>query len=300
VLKIRDLNSGFTSAQTISFAYYQASLLVEHIVEVHGQPKLRALVAAYGDGSDTETAIRTALGVDIDALQQSFDRMLEQRYAGLRRALAAPEGLSPGLAIDRLKAMAAEHPDSFAVQMTLGEALAESDPDGAIAAFERAAALIPNAGGDDSPHAGIAAVSLKRGDTARAARALEALTANTHTDVESARQLASLLDAAKEPGRARTALERVVAVDPFDARAQAALGQLALKAGHTAEAIRSFRVALAGKPLDRASAHADLAEALLLAGQRDEARQQVMEALMVAPTFTRAQDLLLKLSEGGR
>lgn len=300
VLKIRDLNSGFTSAQTISFAYYQASLLVEHIVDVYGQPKLRALVAAYGDGSDTETAIRTALGVDIDALQQSFDRMLEQRYAGLRRALAAPEGLAPGLSVDRLKAMAAEHPESFAVQMALGEALAESDPDGAMAAFESAAALIPNAGGDDSPHAGIAAVALQRGDTARAARALEALTAVTHTDVASARKLASLVDPAKEPARARTALERVVAVDPFDAQAQATLGQLALKAGQAPEAIRAFRVALASKPLDRASAHADLAEALLQAGQRDEARKQVMEALMVAPTFTRAQDLLLKLSEGGR
>ena len=55
---------------------------------------------------------------------------------------------------------------------------------------------------------------------------------------------------------------------------------------------------MASKPLDRASAHADLAEALLQAGQKDEARKQVMEALMVAPTFTRAQDLLLKLSGG--
>ena len=88
----------------------------------------------------------------------------------------------------------------------------------------------------------------------------------------------------------------MVAVDPFDAQSHATLGQLAMKAGDTAEAIRSFRVAVASKPLDRASAHADLAEALLAAGQKDEARKQVMEALMVAPTFTRAQDLLLKLS----
>jgi cellulose synthase operon protein C len=298
VLKIRDLNSGFSSSATISYAYYQASLIVEHIVETHGQRKLRALVEAYADGSDTEAAIKKALGVDIDELQKGFDAMLETRYATLRRALKTPEGLAPGLPLDKIKAIAADNPESFAAHMTLGDALAESDPDAAIEAFEKAAKLIPNAGGEDSPYAAIAAVAMKKGDKTRAARALEQLTANTHTDVASARELAALVE--KEPARARTALQRVVAVDPFDAQSQAALGQLALKAGDTAEAIRAFRVTVASKPLDRASAHADLAEALLAAGRKDEARKQVMEALMVAPTYTRAQDLLLKLSGGSR
>ncbi len=299
-LKIRDLNSGFSSSQTISYAYYQASLLVEHIVDTYGQRQLRALVAAYADGSDTEAAIKQALGIDIDQLQTSFDAALDQRYASLRRALKVPDGLAPGLPLDKLTAMASDHPESFAAQMTLGEALAESNPDAAIDAFERAAKLIPNAGGEDSPHAAIAAVAMKKGDKARAARALERLTANTPSDVESARQFAALLDPVTEAARTRTALQRVVAVDPFDAQSHATLGQLALKAGDTAEAIRSFRVAVASKPLDRASAHADLAEALLAAGQKEAARKQVMEALMVAPTFTRAQDLLLKLSGGSR
>jgi tetratricopeptide (TPR) repeat protein len=300
VLKIRDLNSGFSSSQTISYAYYQASLLVEHIVDNHGQRQLRALVMAYADGSDTETAIKKALGIDIDELQKNFDAALDKRYANLRRALKVPEGLAPGLPLDKITAIASDHPESFAAQMTLGDALAESNPDAAIEAFERAAKLIPNASGEDSPHAAIAAVAMKKGDKARAARALEQLTATTPADVESARQFASLLDPAKEAARTRMALQRVVAVDPFDAQSHATLGQLALKAGDTAEAIRAFRVAVASKPLDRASAHADLAEALLAAGQKDEARKQVMEALMVAPTFTRAQDLLLKLSGGSR
>ncbi len=37
VIKLRELNSGFTNPETISLSYYQASLVVEHIVEVHGQ-----------------------------------------------------------------------------------------------------------------------------------------------------------------------------------------------------------------------------------------------------------------------
>ncbi|MEO7156693.1 MAG: tetratricopeptide repeat protein [Vicinamibacterales bacterium] len=299
VIKIKDLNSGFSSSQTINFAYYQASLVVEHIFTTYGQAKLRALIAAYADGSDTEEAIKKALGIDIDELQKGFDASLETRYATLRRALKAPAELTPEMSLDKVKAVASAHPESFPAQMALGEALAAASPDAAIAAFEKAAELIPNVPGEDSPQAAIAAIALKKGDKARAARALESLISYSHTDVVSARQLVSLLDA-KEPATMQAALKRVVSVDPFDGQAHGVLGRMALSAGDTAEAVRLFRVALAAKPLDKAGAHADLAEALLKSGQRDEARRHVMEALLIAPTFSRAQDLLLKLSEGSR
>jgi len=141
---------------------------------------------------------------------------------------------------------------------------------------------------------------MKKGDKARAATALETLIGYSHTDVQSARELVSLIDANKEPARLQIALKRVVSVDPFDGAAHAQLGRLALEANNHAEAVRLFRVALAAKPLDKASAHVDLAEALFKAGQKDEAKKQVFEALLIAPTYTRAQDLLLKLQEGSR
>jgi tetratricopeptide (TPR) repeat protein len=300
LISLRDLNSGFSNPETISFSYYQASLVVEHIVELYGQPRLRALVLAYADGSDTETAIRKALGVDLDALQQSFDRFLETRYAGLRRALAVPEGMKPEMSADQLKAIASANPGSYPAQMALGEALMESNPDGALAAFERAAQLIPNVTGDDSPYVLIAEVAVKKGDKARGAAALETMIGQSNTDLASARQLATLVDPARDRSRLQLALKSVVAVDPFDGAAHARLGRLDLEAKRLDDAIRMFRVALAAKPLDRASAHADLAEALSEAGQRDEAKKQALAALEIAPTYTRAQDLLLKLAQGSR
>jgi len=300
LISLRDLNSGFSNPEQISYSYYQASLVVEHIVDVHGQPKLRALVAAYADGSDTETAIRQALGVDIDALQKSFDAFLETRYAGMRRALAVPAGLNPELPADLLKAMATANPGSFPAQMALGEALMESNPDGAMAAFERAAQLVPNVTGDGSPYALLAAVAITKGDKARAATALETMTAKSNTDLASARQLTTLLDPVRDRNRLQAALKSVVAVDPFDGAAHATLGRIDLEARMLDDAIRNFRVALATRPLDRASAHADLAEALAEAGRRDEAKKQALAALEIAPTFTRAQDLLLKLAQGSR
>ena len=124
VMKIRDLNSGFSSSQTIYCAYYQASLVVEHIVR-----DLRPAEAARARRSRTPTAStprrrsRRCSAIDIDELQKSFDAFLDKRYATLRAALKAPEGLKADMPLDQLKAIAAAHPDNFPVQMALGEAL---------------------------------------------------------------------------------------------------------------------------------------------------------------------------------
>ena len=299
VIKLRELNSGFSNPETISLSYYQASLVVEHIVELHGQKKLRELVRSYADGLDTEAAIKHALGVDIDELQTSFDGFLEKRFSNARRALAEVEGLGPDTPLEKLKAIASANPGSYAAQMSLGMALEESAPDAAIAAFEKATELVPNAVGEDSPHAMIAAIALKKGDKARAARALDALTAHAQTDVASSRELVTLLEGSKDPARMQIALNRLVAIDPFDAQAQSKLGRMTLDSGNVPDAIRIFRAALGARPVDRAGAHADLAEALALAGEKDEAKKQALAALEIAPTFTRAQDLLLKLTSGG-
>jgi tetratricopeptide (TPR) repeat protein len=143
-------------------------------------------------------------------------------------------------------------------------------------------------------------VALKKGDKARAAKELETLISYSHTDVQAARQLVTLIDGTKEPARMSAALKRIVSIDPFDGQAHSALGRMALASADNAEAVRLFRVALAAKPVDKANAHADLAEALFKAGQKEEARKEVLEALLIAPSFTRAQDLLLKLQEGSR
>lgn len=298
VLKVQDLNSGFQNPRTISLSYYQASLLVEHIVSRFGEPALRSLVQSFADGITTEAAIKKVLSVDVDDLQTSFDVFLGERFGGLRRALKGPEDLSPEMPLDKIKAVAAANPDSYPVQMALGRALRSADPAAAIQAFERAAAAVPMATGPESPYMQIVEVALAKGDKAKAAEALEKLTAQDHTDISSARQLVTLLEAPRDNPRIRTALLRVVAVDPFDAAAHTTLGRLALASGQTPEAIKMFRVAIAAGPIDKAAAHADLAEGLLQGGQREEAKRAALAALEIAPTYERAQDLLLKLIEG--
>ena len=138
-LKIREINEGFSDPQTISLSYYQASLIVEHIIDAFGEPKLRDLLRAYGRGLENEDAIKAALGVSIDQLQASFDAKIDKEFTTLRAALKAPS-IPRDATPEVLKALAASNPGSFRVQLQLGAALQESgDLTGAIAAFERAA-----------------------------------------------------------------------------------------------------------------------------------------------------------------
>jgi tetratricopeptide (TPR) repeat protein len=299
ILPVRDLNSGFSDPRMISLAYYQASLLVDHLVAAYGEPALRRLLRAYGQGLENEAALREAYGVGFDELQTAFDAYLDRNFGRLRRALKEPDLPRQGATTAELKALVEQNPESYALHVMLGRALhRDGDAPGAIRALERAAALVPSAAGADSPHAMIAAIAEEAKDTPRAIQALEALVKVDHTDVAAARKLAGLVAPLGDPARAAAAWARVVALDPFDGQAQASLGRLALQREDGEAAVRAFRVALATGPADRAAAHLDLAEAYLLNGQPAEAKKETLYALEIAPSFEKAQELLLRLVDG--
>ena len=104
--------------------------------------------------------------------------------------------------------------------------------------------------------------------------------------------------ASATPRRRALAFERIVVIDPFDSAAHTALGRIAVERRDAALATREFRAALASGPVNPAPAHCDLSEALLLGGQKAEAKKEVLAALEIAPTYGRAQDLLLKIVDG--
>jgi tetratricopeptide (TPR) repeat protein len=296
ILKLDVLNEGFQDPRMISLAYYEASLLVDHIVERFGEEGLRKMLRAYGRGVETDAALKEALNVTMDDLQKTFDARLEKDYAPVRKALSRPklEGAPPA-SVDEWKKLASENAGSFPVQMGLAQAQHKAgDTAAAIQTYEGAAKLLPLATGDDNPNKAIAAIALEKGDNARAIQALEAVVKVDHSDVESARKLTSLLTD-RDAQRAEDAFRRLVAVDPFDASAQSRYGRLLLQRKNAPDAVRAFRSALASNPPDRAAAHLDLAEAYVTTGQLPDAKRETLAALEIAPSFERAQDLLLKI-----
>jgi cellulose synthase operon protein C len=297
ILKLKVLNEGFSDPQLISLSYYQASLVVDHIVDTYGEPALRQFIRAYGEGLETEAAVKEALGVSLDQLQTGFDARLEKQYATLRKALQTPK-FEGKPTLEDLKKAAETTPESFAVQMQLAVALHQAkDPKAAIQALERAAKLAPTATGDNNPNKMIAAIATELKDDARTIQALDAVVRTDSADIDSARQLAKLLEPVGDAKRSEDAYRRVVGIDPFDRDAQAAYGRLALRRKDNDSAQRAFRAVLATNPSDRAQAHVDLAEAYVAAGQVPEAKKEILAALEIAPSFERAQDLLLKVVE---
>jgi tetratricopeptide (TPR) repeat protein len=301
VIKLKDLNAAFQNPKLISMAYYQGSLVVDFLVKKFGDAGIQELMRAYGRGLDTDAALKAALHTDFDALQGEFDKAMEVRFGALRAALKAPADTALLKApVEALQLLADKSPGSYPVQLLLGTRLREAGrDDDALKAFERAAALVTVATGDDNPNLQIAEIAIKKQDNVRAMTALQAVLNSDYDNVEAARLLAKAMKDAKvtDPVRTQAVYARITAIDPFDAESHGMLGRLALQRDDADTAIREFRAVIALKPIDLAAAHTDLAEGYLKGGKRADARKQTLAALEIAPSYERAQDLLLKLTE---
>ena len=308
VLLLRDLNSGFSKPETISLSYFQASVLVEHIVDYYGEPVLHDLVSSYGEGLETDEAL-ASVGLDFETLQITFDEAIDKRFGDLRQALLPikeEEGTDSSEKFDQdsaerlenMRALAVEYPGRFAVQFALGKALYEAgELDAALVPLEQAVALAPMATGIDSPRGVLAAIAQEQSDWERAMRELELLLQHDQTSLEAARQLAALAEEANDEDRMNLAYDRVIGIDPFDPVPHLAIGRMALARGDGVTSTREFRIALAADPVDRVSAYCDLSESYLMAGEFENAKRAVLAALEMAPTYERAQELLLRAVE---
>ncbi len=298
---LKGLPAAFKRPESLALAYFEASLVVEHLVGVAGEAGLRTLLQAYADGASDTDAFAKAFGRSVEAVDASFKTFVEERYSALARAMAGPPA-PPTEDLAGLTARAAAAPGSFLAQLALGQALIKAgDLASARGPLERAAELAPEASGNGSPRALLADLALRAGDTVRARRELRQLLERDHANVSAARLLLTLT-ADAPPAEAAAVADRdfslrvVADLDPFDAEVHTLLGRRLLEKKTRADleaALVEFRAALALGPANAAEAHADLADVLLRLGRREEAKTQALAALQLAPTFARAQDLLL-------
>ena len=153
-------------------------------------------------------------------------------FGAMRRALHdADLSRSTRASLDALKVAAAAKPESYIAQLALGQALAKAGDPSGFAPLQRAAVLVPAAIGDESPNAIMAALAEKLGDRPRAIKEYRALLAADHANVEAARRLLALAEAARRravvDARARRGSCRST---PFDATAHTGSGRMALNA----------------------------------------------------------------------
>jgi tetratricopeptide (TPR) repeat protein len=288
------LNDAFTRPafpEQLALAYYQASLVCEMIERELGMKALVAMLNAYRDGDGTDRAVERALKLSPAELDTRFDSYVRQRFA---RQIAA---LGVGSATT---AMDAAPRGEFVRLIGEGRELSgRGDHLSAIKVFERAIAIFPEYAEDESPYKHLAAAYKATGDLRRAATELQSHTLLNESDYESNVALAGLLEQLGDRAGAAAALERAIWISPYDPAIHTRLADHLAAIGDRPKTVRERRAVVALDPVDRAEARYQLARALADAGDRTSARREVILALEEAPSFERAQVLLLELQRDG-
>ena len=271
-VKLRELNAAFQNPKTISLAYYQASLLVEHLVTAYGEAGLRKLVRIYGQGLDTDAALKAALNTDFDQLQTGFDEAVERQFGAHAQGAGGAGGRGSPPRAPPTSCRRSPSRTRAASRCRWRSAAPSARTARLTRRCRRSSAprsSCPLAGGKDSAHDQIAAMAIEKKDTARAIAELTALVAVDFNNVEAARLLAALLRETKveDPAKLRPVYERIAAIDPFDSDAHVQLGRMALRRNEAETAAREFRTVLALGPVDKAAAFTDLAESYFQARQ---------------------------------
>jgi hypothetical protein len=292
---VKGLPNAFKDPENFTISYFEASLVVEHLVELKGDAGLRDLLLAYASGAKDEEAFAKAFGQSVDAVDASFRAWVNTHYGPLVAAMKQLAG--PPIAptdVAALRQRAAASPGSYVAQASLGQALLQSGDDkGATPVLQKAAELAPPAQGKSSPHLLLSQIAVRAGDNATARKELRAFLTYDHDSVTAARELTKLATDAHNDVDLDYGLQVTTDLDPFDAEAHTASGLRELAAKKAANALVDFQATAALNPTNPAEAHANVADALVALHRNDEAKREALTALKDAPTFAKAQDLLL-------
>jgi tetratricopeptide (TPR) repeat protein len=306
LVPVSRMNDGFMHPAypgQVQFSYYQASLVCELIARDYGgDAALLKMLQAYKEGLTTDQVFQRVLGMDVKAFDRKFDDYLTARFAGVLPSIAKdPPKITQQTPRATVEAMAARSPSDFGVQLLWGMWLMSHDEvDAAIPVLERARAMFPEYGGDDSPYALLAAAYEKKGNLAKQAEVLTKWMTLTETNAKALTQLADVQEKLGDSRAAADALDRLVYVNPFDIATHQRLAALSRAAGDKARSVRERQAIVALGPVDRAEALYQLALAQHENGDDGQARKSVLRALEEAPNYEKAQTLLLTLYEARR
>ena len=159
--------------------------------------------------------------------------------------------------------------------------------------------LLPDYSGYPSPPLVLAQLYEKQGREDAQLTQLETLLKNQQHDYDSAMVLANAALDAGNDVHAQYYIDRALAINPYRLDVHQAAARLAERSGNARDAVREHEILVRLDVNDPVEARTNLAQAYLSNGQQTEARRNILRALEVAPSYRRAQQLLLQSLEGG-
>mgnify|MGYP005831549567 CR=1 FL=1 len=306
LLKVREFNAGLMRPkfrEQIAYTYYQASLFCELIEARFGFDRIRRTLDLFAENRPADEVFRLALGWDGETLEAEYARFLKERMqlpaARLRFPAAGEEtgaGRRRAPAKAELAARLERDPDDFFANLEMGLLLLK---DGARRAAEqylkRAQSLFPEFVETGNPYQVLSELYLEEGREDEALAELLGWAKYDETVLEPLVRAAQICRKRGDWKGAAAALRRAVYVYPFQAELHQQLGEAAAQCGDWPAAVAAYKVRVALNPPDLAAAYYDLARAWLGSGDRQEARRATLRALEIAPSYEKAQQLLLEL-----
>lgn len=328
---IADLTQAFTHATSgddVLVAYYASSMVVKHIVERHGFPKVLDMLRRYGRGERTETILPAVLGLTPAAFDREFREATRQRLAPRANDFRVVYGHYPD--VDAARAAAKAAPRDAAVLARLAAAQVNAgQPREARATADAALAIDPR---NRMALFLRADVAMHGNDAAVAKQAAEALLATGIDSYPMRLVLAEVAKGARDRVGMRRHLEAAVRLDPGQREAREKLAELATQENrdddalaqiveiarldqHDREASRVVmdKLAAAGRWQDvrtfgemaqfldplHAPMHVGLARAYERLGRRDEAIYELETAKLCRGADAAAIDEQLRRVRGG-
>lgn len=324
LLHIGELNDGFTNARNsadLGFAYFQSYLVVDYISQQYGFEKLVELVKQYAFIKEDSERFAEVFDESIDQFDDGFQNWIQRRVEEIDVYVHSEdvpdEGAGHGHGIrENSSAILAElynnaslkqhmrsrieaNPGDFQAHLQLGIVLFKEEAyfearESLMTAYE----LLPSYTGYPSPPLVLSQIAQAQNDEQARLDWLEVLLENLQHDYDSALILAEAALQEENYERADYYLDRALQVDPYRSDVHQLKARYAQATGNTAQAVTEYEVLMSLDINDPVEARTDLAEAYLSNGQRADARQNVLYALELAPSYRRAQEVLLQSLEG--
>jgi tetratricopeptide (TPR) repeat protein len=323
LLPVANLNAGFTGANSdadLSFAYFQSYLVVEYIAEQFGFEQLLALIHQYAQIRPDSEMFENVFQMDMDSFDEGFRRWINSRvedinvYVHTEDSPDEGEGHGHGMRTNNSAVLAElyntaslkqhmrgrvqREPRDFQAQLQLGIVLfKEQAYDEAIVHLSAAHNILPDYAGYPSPSLVLSQVYEAMGNRNAMLEQLAVMLENQQHDYASALLLANDALQAGDLEQADYYVARAIAVNPYRAEIHRAGAAVATLSGDRPRAVKSYEVLLMLDQNDPVDARTNLAQAYLDNEQVDDARFNILRALEIAPTYERAQDILLRAAE---
>jgi tetratricopeptide (TPR) repeat protein len=282
----------------LQFAYYEASLVTEYLIEEYGLEVVKRLLTDLGVGMPINESLQRYAG-SLDALDAEFAKFAMQRAHQLAPQATWEEVVvDEDASADELAEWLKNHPKNFpALQQYAKKLLAEDRAEEAIVALQKLVELYPEYVGPDSAYRLLATIYHENGETDRE---LEVLNNLAKFDADATAAYLRLMEISSARGdwaAVRQNAERMLAVNPLVTAPHRFLAQAADQLKDTAGAVRGYQALLQLDPTDPAEIHYRLAWNLKAQKEHDAARRHVLKALEEAPRYREAHQLLLELAE---